>query len=126
MKTIKLIFLVTVLILFNACSDDDQTNTLVLEDKIINLNENPTSDLLTEMVATDSNENNTLTYSIESQTPSNSVTINSANGEIYVNNPDAFDYEQNTQVKVEVLVSNGETTTVATLTINILDVNENG
>ena len=91
----------------------------------MNMDENPTSDLLTTMVATDAEEDQ-LTYSIVSQTPTNSVGINATNGEVYIVNASAFDYEQNTKITVVIAVTDGVNITESTLAINIQDVNENG
>lgn len=40
--------------------------------------------------------------------------------------PNAFDYEQNTSIVINISVSDGINVTESVLTINILDVNENG
>lgn len=113
-------------IMFSCDKDDGPTNSApVLEDSTVNMDENPTSDLLMTLTATDADED-VLTYSIVSQTPANSVTINSANGELYIMNASAFDYEQNTKIVVNIEVTDGVNVTTSVLTINILDVNENG
>lgn len=127
MNTIKFLTLICAVAFFCACEKDDgPTNSApVLEDSTMNMDENPTSDLLTTVTATDADED-TLTYSIVSQTPANSVLINSTNGEIYIANASAFDYEQNTQIVVNIEVTDGVNITQSTLTINILDINENG
>ncbi|MFD2726727.1 cadherin repeat domain-containing protein [Hyunsoonleella rubra] len=127
MKLMKTLGFVAVLALILACDSDDSptNNPPVLEDRTMNMDENPTSDLLTTVTATDADED-TLTYAIISQTPANSVSINSVNGELYIMNASAFDYEQNTSIMVTISVTDGTDTTEATLTINILDVNENG
>lgn len=127
MNTIKFLTLVCTVAFFCSCDKDDgPTNSApVLQDRTMNMDENPTSDLLITVTATDA-EADTLTYTIVSQTPVNSVTINSTNGEIYIANASAFDYEQNTQIVVNIEVADGVNVTQSTLTINILDVNENG
>ena len=121
MNTIKTILLLTIVAVFTSCSDDDgPSHAPVMADKTISVSENISSDLVTQMEASDS-ENHTLTFSMVSQTPSNSVSINSTNGEIYVANPSSFDYEQNTQIQVLISVSDSITSTEATLTIDIID-----
>ncbi len=127
MNTIKFLSLACAIVFFCSCEKDDgpSNSAPVLEDSIMNMNENPTSDLLTTVTATDADED-TLTYAIVSQTPANSVSINSANGELYIMNASAFDYEQNTQIVINIEVTDGVNITQSTLTINILDVNENG
>tara|TARA_R110002096_G_C14623062_1_gene724248 strand:+ start:2449 stop:2832 length:384 start_codon:yes stop_codon:yes gene_type:complete len=127
MNTIKTFMLLLVIAVFTGCSNDDapKNQAPVLEDKTMNMDENPTSDLLTTITATDAEED-PLTYAIVSQTPDNSVGINTTNGEIYIVNASAFDYEQNTTIIINIEVSDGINITESTLTINILDVNENG
>lgn len=119
--------LLLVIVVFTSCSSDDapKNNPPELSNNSMDVYEKLTSDLLTTIVAQDADEDE-LTYTIVSQTPSNSVIINETNGELYVGNASAFDYEQNTQIVVVISVSDGTTSTEATLTINILDVNENG
>ncbi|MBC3759492.1 cadherin repeat domain-containing protein [Hyunsoonleella sp. SJ7] len=127
MNTIKFLALACAIVFFFSCEEDDgPTNRApVVEDRTMNMDENPTSDLLTTITATDADDD-TLTYSIVSQTPANSVLINSTNGEVYIANASAFDYEQNTSIVVNIEVTDGVNITQSTLTINILDVNENG
>ncbi|GAA4805497.1 hypothetical protein GCM10023330_09980 [Litoribaculum gwangyangense] len=110
-----------------ACNSDEspKNQAPVMENKTIDVSENLTSDLITTMVASDAEED-VLTYAIVSQTPANSIIINENTGEIYVGTASAFDYEQNTQIVAIISVSDGNSTTESTLTIHILDVNENG
>ena len=127
MNTIKTLMLLIGIVVFTACSNDDapKNQAPVVESQTMTMDENPKSDLLTAVVATDADED-ILTYSIVSQSPANSVIINSANGEIYIANASAFDYEQNTIIVVNIEVTDGVNITASILTINILDVNENG
>ncbi|PWH83453.1 hypothetical protein DIS18_02550 [Algibacter marinivivus] len=127
MNTIKNLILLIIIVTLVGCSNDDspKNNAPEVENQTMNMDENPTSDLLTTIIATDRDED-VLTYSIVSQTPANSVTINSTNGEIYIANASAFDYEQNTSIIVIIEVSDGVSETQSRLVINILDVNENG
>ena len=127
MNTIKTLMLLLVIAVFTSCSNDDEPKNQapVLADKTMDVSENLTSDLITFMAATDAEEDE-LTYSIVSQTPTGSIIINENTGEIYVGNANAFDYEQNTTIVAVIAVFDGINTTQSTLTINILDVNENG
>lgn len=123
MKTIKILFLLICTVLITACSSDDDNNTVqnnapVLNDIVLEVSENPNSDLVTTIVATDSDED-ALTYAIISQTPAGSISINTTNGEVYVANADAFDYDLNQQIIVTIKVSDGITEVTAQLTINI-------
>lgn len=126
MKTIKTLMLLLVIATISACSNDDapKNEAPIMESKTMNVSENLESDLITTMAAKDAEENE-LTYSIVSQTPAGSIIINASTGQIYVGNASAFDYEQNTQIVAIISVSDGTSTTESTLTINILDVNEN-
>jgi hypothetical protein len=116
-----------VITVFTSCNNDDapKNEAPVLANKTMDISENLESDLITSMVATDAEED-TLIYSIVSQTPTGSIIINESTGDIYVGNASAFDYEQNTQIIAIIAVSDGINSTESTLTINILDVNENG
>lgn len=128
MKIIKSIILLIIAVVFASCSSDDeasQTHAPVSEDMEISMDENPTSDLVTTIVATDS-EGHALTYSIVSQTPIGSVIINETTGEVIIADINAFDYEQNTTIVVVVSISDGTTSTEMQLTINILDINDLG
>ncbi|EDP69840.1 putative unknown lipoprotein [Flavobacteriales bacterium ALC-1] len=123
MKTIKILFLFICAVLITGCSSDNDNNTAqnnapVLNDIILEVSENPNSDLVTTIVATDSDED-TLTYAIISQTPAGSVSINAINGEVYIANADAFDYDLNQQIIVTIEISDGITEVTAQLTINI-------
>jgi hypothetical protein len=128
MNTIKTLSLLLIAIAITSCNNDDDgmSHTLTMSDIELNVSEDLTSDLLTTIVATDSDDEHELAYSIVSQTPANSVIINEATGELYVGNASAFDYEQNTTITVVVETTDGTLTTQATLTINIIDVQENG
>jgi predicted component of type VI protein secretion system len=127
MNTIKIFMLLVIAVVFTSCSNDDEPKNQapVLADKTMEVSENLTSDLITTMVATDAEEDE-LTYSIVSQTPTGSIIINENTGEIYVGNASAFDYEQNTTIVAVIAVFDGINTTQSTLTINILDINEPG
>lgn len=127
MNTIKAFMLLLVIAAMSACSSDDasKNNAPVMESITMNLAENLVSDLIATMVATDAEEGE-LTFSIVSQTPTGSIIINASTGEIYVGNASAFDYEQNTQIVAVISLSDGNSNTESTLTINILDVSENG
>ncbi len=125
MNTIKIFMLLVIAVMFTSCSNDDEpkNHAPVSEDMEISMDENPTSDLLTTIVATDL-DGDTLTYSIVSQTPVGSVIINETTGELFIADINAFDYEQNTIIEVVVNVSDGTNSTQMELIINILDVHD--
>tara|TARA_R110000868_G_scaffold95865_1_gene263487 strand:+ start:1370 stop:1744 length:375 start_codon:yes stop_codon:yes gene_type:complete len=120
MNTIKTIMLLVIIALLSACSSEDapKNNPPVLEDMALDVRENISSDLITTIIATDLDED-TLIYSIVSQTPVNSVTINSTNGEIYVSDARSFDYDLNPSITVTIKVSDGKSETTARLVITI-------
>ena len=121
MKTPKFFTLLITLLVLASCSNGDApSHAPVMADKTISVSENITSDLVTQMDASDS-EGHSLSFSIVSQTPTNSISIYETSGEIFVANPSAFDYEQNTQIVATISVSDGEAETEATLTITIID-----
>lgn len=127
MNTLKTLTVLLIVAVFASCSNDDEpkNHAPVSEDMVLNMDENPTSDLLTTIVATDL-DGDDLQFSIVSQTPTGSVIINETTGEVYIGNSSIFDYEQNTVITVIIAVTDGVSVTEITLTINIQDVNENG
>jgi ABC-type metal ion transport system substrate-binding protein len=128
MNTIKILTLLLLTVVFISCNNDDdepQNYAPVAEDIVVNMDENPTSDLVATIIATDFDDDD-LTFSIVSQTPTGSVIINETTGEVFIADINAFDYEQNTTIIVVVSISDGITSTEMVLTINILDVNEPG
>jgi hypothetical protein len=125
MKTIKTFMLLVIMAVFTSCSNDDEpkNHAPVSEDMEISMNENPTSDLITTVVATDL-DGDILTYSIVSQTPTGSIVINESTGGIFIGDIDAFNYEQNTVITAFIMVTDGIDETMIKLTINIVDVSE--
>lgn len=127
MKIIKIFILFAVAVVFTSCNNNDdqpQNHAPVSEDMEISMDENPTSDILTALVATDLEED-VLRYAIQSQIPTGSIQINEITGEVFIFDINAFDYEQNTTISASIIVSDGTNNTIVQLTINILDVNEN-
>lgn len=127
MKIIKTLILLLFAVVITSCNKDEdpQNNAPVSQDIEISMEENPTSDLVTTIIATDLDEDE-LTYTIQSQTPTGSIQINETTGEIFILNINAFDYELNTIITASIIVSDGIDDTNMQLTINILDVNETG
>ena len=125
MNKLKILSLLLIIAVFASCSNDDdpKNHAPVSEDIVVNMDENPTSDLLTTIVATDL-DGDDLTYSIVSQNPVGSVIINETTGEVFIADINAFDYEQNTTIMAIIAVTDGVSTTELMLTINILDVHE--
>lgn len=114
-------------VVFTSCNSDDEpkNHAPVSEDIEISMDENPTSDILTTIEATDA-EGDGLTFSIMSQTPADSIQINEITGEVFILDINAFDYEQNTAITASIIVSDGVNETNVQLIINILDINDVG
>ncbi|MCD4732364.1 MAG: cadherin domain-containing protein, partial [Bacteroidales bacterium] len=79
------------------------------------------------IIATDPDQGQTLTYSIQSGNTDNAFQVNSNTGELTVNNSEALDYETNPEFNLMVQVQDngpGNLTSQATITANIMDINE--
>ncbi|MCL6294095.1 cadherin repeat domain-containing protein [Jejuia spongiicola] len=122
MNTIKTFMLLLVIATICACSNDDapKNNAPVLEDMVLDVRENISSDLITTLNATDV-DGDKLTYSIVSQNPANSVTIGETTGEVFVANASAFDYDNNQRITVIIKINDGTVDVTMQLTINIIE-----
>jgi hypothetical protein len=77
------------------------------------------------VLATDPDDNQTLTYSITGGNVNNTFSLNSSNGELIIQNSQSLNYESNQQFSLQVSVTDqGGLSGSATITINIQDVNE--
>lgn len=125
MKTIKTLILLILVVAITSCNKDEesQNHSPITEDVVLSMDENPTSDLVATIIATDL-DGDTLTYAIQSQTPTGSIQINESTGEIFILDINAFDYEQNTTITASIIVSDGTNETIIQLTINILNIND--
>ncbi len=86
----------------------------------------PVNTTIGTVVASDPDQNQTLTYSIISGNLNNSFSINSTTGVIKVQNAQSIDFEANPQFTLQVKVTDqGGLVSTAQITINIQDVNEN-
>jgi hypothetical protein len=121
MNTIKIFMLLLIIAVFTACSSDDApgNHAPVLEDTVLDVIEYPTSDLLTTLVATDL-DGDTLTYSIVSQNPVNSVIIGETTGELFIANSSTFIYDNNQTIIIIIEISDGVIDVTMQLTINII------
>jgi len=110
--------LLLITVVFTSCNNDDdepQNHEPVLLDTTINL-QNPTSDLITTLSATDE-DGDDLTYTIVSQTPIGSVIINETTGEVFI--ADASAFNQTNTITVTINISDGIDITTMVLTINV-------
>ncbi|MEW7291197.1 cadherin repeat domain-containing protein [Aquimarina sp. 2304DJ70-9] len=119
-----------ILIIFFSCSSDDGNNINSLmsinvstEDFTISINENPSENQVLGTVKGVTNQG-TITFSIVSQSPNNSFSINQSTGELTVLNTENYDFENNSSIIGEVKVANGEIFKTSTITINLNDIDE--
>lgn len=121
----KQILFLSSLVLLSCSKDDDKSPQPnvgpTANDIVLTMNENPTSDLVAQVNATDAN-GDALTYSIISQNPANAMLIDANDGRLLVNNPQAFDFERYDKVEAVVAVTDGEFTTNVSVELNIADV----
>ena len=124
LKTLSLIVLLTCI----SCSNDDNSspaNIISLQDLEVAMDENPTnSQLIGNVVATQTVGGATLTYTIDSQIPVGALAINSSTGELTVADAMLFDYETNSSITAIISV-NGATNNSA-ITVNLNNINEIG
>lgn len=120
----KQILFLSVLALISCSEDDNSAQANVApsaSDIAITMNENPNSDLLAQVNATDAN-GDVLTYSILSQTPANAMIIDANDGRLLVNNPQSFDFERYNKVEAVVAVTDGEFTINVNVELNLTDI----
>ncbi|GGG32280.1 cadherin repeat domain-containing protein [Bizionia arctica] len=131
MKTIfkisKHLVLILLLAVFS-CSSDDDSSPNPGEDNGINavnftkdFDENPVPGA--SIGAIQAASDNTLNFSITSQTPSGAMSINTTTGELKVSNAAVFDFETYPVIiaTISIITSNGTTSVTATVNLNDLD-----
>ena len=100
----------------------------VINNQSFSINENsPNGTGVGTVVATDPNAGQTLTYTIVSGNTNNAFTLNSSTGQIIVANSAAINYESASSFALIVRVTDNGTGNLwsqATITINILNINE--
>ena len=115
----------TLLLTTFSCNNDDEdtiTNDITVEDLTISIDENPTSEQSVGSIEATSDE--TLGFTITSQTPSGALTINENTGELTVADITLFDFETNPMITATISVSNSAKTETVEATINLNDINE--
>uniref|UniRef100_UPI0040470B00 cadherin repeat domain-containing protein n=1 Tax=Flavobacterium sp. TaxID=239 RepID=UPI0040470B00 len=107
-----------------SCSSDDDANTasVNLQDLAVTIDENPTNGQVIGTVQ--SNSANPLTFSIVSQSPSGALEIDATTGELTVLDAGVYDFETNPTITA--VISSSEAVNTATVTVNLLNVNEIG
>ena len=129
MKTIKTIFFFSLLLCaMNSCNNDDDGKeiTLTVSNWEESIDENPEiNDVIGTIKAVLEGSDEKITYSITSQMPEGAISINSSNGTFSVADNSKFDFEKWEKVTATVKVISEGVEKTSTITINILDVDEN-
>ncbi|NQY06650.1 MAG: cadherin repeat domain-containing protein, partial [Flavobacteriaceae bacterium] len=119
----KALSVITITILFSCANDDDtnQANVISLEDLTAVIDENPTNgQVIGNVVATQTIGGATLDYTIDSQSPSGALAINSSTGEMTVADNTLFDFETNQIITATVSLAGGTNTANVTINLNNL------
>ncbi|MFA6402140.1 MAG: cadherin domain-containing protein [Salinivirgaceae bacterium] len=96
-----------------------------LSDLVLNIPENPNnSTILDTLVAADEDFNSKLTYSIIHASLDKVFGVIDSTGVVYVIDSTAINFEENKTFELLTLVSDGELSDTAAITINILNINE--
>lgn len=118
MKTIIKFLIFTILLTTFSCGNDDDivaTPVIMLQDLEVTIAENPNNGQIIGVVQSDNNSS--LTYSIDSETPSGALNIDANSGELSVADATLFDFETNPIITATVSASGAVNT--ATVTINL-------
>lgn len=95
---------------------------ITVQDLTVDVDENPTDGQIVGTIQV--NGSGTLSFSITSQTPTGALSIDAGTGELWVIDPNLFDFETNPVITATILVDDGAETATATATINLNDVDE--
>jgi len=121
-------FIATTLFLTSCGNDDDAVtvpNVISVQDLTTAIDENPTvGQVVGTVVATQTVGGSTISYSIDSQTPTGALSINASTGELTVVDASLFDFENNPVLTATVSVDGAVNTAV--VTVNINNINEIG
>lgn len=128
MKQLFKLLILSILLTTYSCDNDDDispTNVISLQDLTATIDENPANgQVVGNVLATQTVGGATLAYTINSQTPTGALTINSSTGELAVADATLFDYETNPSITAIVSV-NGATNN-STITVSLNNINEIG
>ncbi|MFY0651694.1 MAG: cadherin domain-containing protein, partial [Cyclobacteriaceae bacterium] len=105
-------------------SIDDINESPIISDESFSLDENSPFDMVIDTIKASDQDNDVLSFSINSGNESGAFGIDMENGELFIADSSAFDYEVNPIFTIEVQVSDGEFKDVATITIVLNDVDE--
>ena len=115
--------LITVFFITSCSSDDEIDFFLNTSDFQIEIDENPISGQEIGTIEGSTNQG-VISFSIVSQTPDGSFSIDTSSGVIKVLNADAFDFEVNPVIVGVVEVTNGDLKELSTVTLTIKDIEE--
>jgi hypothetical protein len=106
-----------------ACSDSNDelvNNELTTSDLIVSIIENPDNDESIGIVEGSSSSND-LSFTIINQIPNGSMIIDSSNGELTVANNIEFEYQINPIITATVEVSDGNSSEIVSVTVNLIE-----
>lgn len=123
MRQLLILIVFTPILLIN-CGEDAQTNSApIIQNQSFSIDENvPLGTVIGIVLATDQ-DSDELGFSITSGNQNEQFSINSITGEL--SNLKLIDYEVTPSYALTVLVSDGIESSTATITINVVDVEEN-
>ena len=121
MKILKqTLFFLTLSTVVLSCGSDDDPVTLDVSDFTTTVDENQAADAVLGTVAATGTDG-TFAYSIASQSPSGSIAIDGATGQITVADASAFDFETNPTITAIINVMGNSITESANVTITLND-----
>ena len=115
--------LITLFLLFSACSDDDEAApaiTIDAENFSTTIEENPNTGQVIGTIDASTNQGN-LTYSLQNESPAGALALDASTGTITVADPTLFVFADNPQISAEALISNGDINTTASIAITVLE-----
>jgi len=104
--------------------DDAPPGPVSITDLTLEVEENPTQGQVLDTLEATA-ETGTLSYSLVSQTVADALEVDATNGELKVDDPGVFDYETNPTLEAQIAATNGTDSDTASVTINLVDVDEN-
>ena len=120
---LKLVMILITVSLMACSGDDNEDNfTPSASDIIATIDENPTNGASLGIVA--ANLTGTLVYSITSQSMAGAFAINSATGEVTINDFSKFDFEISPSVTATISVTNSDETATSTVLITLNNVDD--
>lgn len=124
-KFINKTILIVAALFIISCSNEEnylEANLRAIDLHVI-MDENPDLNQFIGKVSSITNTG-TVTYSILSQSPPNSFSINASTGEVYVSSPALFDFETNSIISGVVKVVSGDVSKNIKITLTLKDINE--